>query len=514
MSQPLPDALPEVFVSSSSTSRAVGRMVRAGTARKIGPRLYTWNVTDSPEVIVRRNLWRVIGLLMPGVVVGYRTAFRVAPSVGGSVFVVGNGRQTLELPGHRVQVIPGPGPLEGDQPLQEGVVLASRPRAILESLRLTRRRKHDSRGVSRAAIGEYLEHELRAGGEARLERIRDEARALAPHLDAEKAFRALGAIMDALLSERRIEDASPEEREHHAPAAPVAAPTEAEPSDAHRVELFQALHAALGEWLVRPRPDRLPVEQDFAHLAFFDAYFSNLIEGNEFEVGEAHAIVFGGHISQTRPQETHDVLATFHLVGSRAAMSRGLADAASPEEYVTRVRAAHAQLMAARADKRPGEFRAVTSEAGHTTFVQPELVPRTLLRGIEIARSLAAPFARAALLMFVLTEVHPFDDGNGRLSRALMNAELISGGERRILIPIDRQGEYLTGLGTLSQTGDPEAYLQFLDRAQEYTAAIDFTDYHRALAVLRETNAFEGPPALRHPTLAPAQIQTYNLQEG
>ena len=128
---PLPDPLPEVFTSSTSTSRAVGRRVQAGTVRKIGPRLYTPNMTDPPDVIVRRNLWRVVGLLIPGAVVGYRTGFRGAPSVDGSVFVVGKGRQTIDLPGHRIQMVPGPGPLDGDQHLQDGVTIASRPRAIL-----------------------------------------------------------------------------------------------------------------------------------------------------------------------------------------------------------------------------------------------------------------------------------------------------------------------------------------------------------------------------------------------
>ncbi|MBA3344349.1 MAG: Fic family protein [Gemmatimonadales bacterium] len=34
--------------------------------------------------------------------------------------------------------------------------------------------------------------------------------------------------------------------------------------------------------------------------------------------------------------------------------------------------------------------------------------------------------------------VHPFDDGNGRVARAFMNAELVSGGEGWILIPTAR----------------------------------------------------------------------------
>ena len=61
----------------------------------------------------------------------------------------------------------------------------------------------------------------------------------------------------------------------------------------------------------------------------------------------------------------------------------------------------------------------------------------TLRHILEIARNLEEPFQRAAAMMFVLSEIHPFDDGNGRIARAFMNAERNGGGERRILIPID-----------------------------------------------------------------------------
>ncbi len=106
------------------------------------------------------------------------------------------------------------------------------------------------------------------------------------------------------------------------------------------------------------------------------------------------------------------------------------------------------------------------------------------------------------MMMFIISEVHPFDDGNGRVARAFMNAELTSGGQRRILIPISFRGEYLTGLRTLSRQGHPNAYLQVLDYAQEYTWRVDFSDYASALTILTETGALEEPEG--RSTLVPA----------
>ncbi len=93
--------------------------------------------------------------------------------------------------------------------------------------------------------------------------------------------------------------------------------------------------------------------------------------------------------------------------------------------------------------------------------------------------------------MFVLSEVHPFDDGNGRVARALMNAELVSGGQRRIIIPSVYRDEYLTGLRVLTRQNHPLPFVQVLDFAQGYTAAVDFSDYDGAVATLQATNALD-----------------------
>ena len=50
-------------------------------------------------------------------------------------------------------------------------------------------------------------------------------------------------------------------------------------------------------------------------------------------------------------------------------------------------------------------------------FVEPELVDGTLRVGHDVGRALVDPFARAVYVMFLVTEVHPFTDGNGRVAR-------------------------------------------------------------------------------------------------
>jgi hypothetical protein len=83
------DNLPEVFLSDTKRSTTIGRMVRAGSARKLGPALYTRNMKDAPEAIVARNLSPIVRLLMAGAVVSHRTAFENRAAPDGSVFLSG-----------------------------------------------------------------------------------------------------------------------------------------------------------------------------------------------------------------------------------------------------------------------------------------------------------------------------------------------------------------------------------------------------------------------------------------
>ena len=54
-------------------------------------------------------------------------------------------------------------------------------------------------------------------------------------------------------------------------------------------------------------------------------------------------------------------------------------------------------------------------------------------------------------MMFLVTEVHPFADGNGRVARIMMNAELAAAQQTRVLIPIVYRSNYLSSLRALRQ---------------------------------------------------------------
>jgi len=96
-------------------------------------------------------------------------------------------------------------------------------------------------------------------------------------------------------------------------------------------------------------------------------------------------------------------------------------------------------------------------------------------------------------MMFLVAEVHPFLDGNGRIARAMMNADLVAAGETRILIPSVYRNEYIGGLKRLTNHHEAYALVRVLDQAQRFVHSIVFGDFDTARVTLEASNAFKDP---------------------
>lgn len=191
-------------------------------------------------------------------------------------------------------------------------------------------------------------------------------------------------------------------------------------------------------------------------------------------------------VPQQRPQDAHDILGTYQITSSAEQMRR---TPQTSDELLELLRSRHAVLLGGRPEMSPGRFRERPNRAGSTEFVDPGLVEGTLRRGFEAARSLASPFARAVYMMFLVSEVHPFSDGNGRIARIMMNAELVRADEVRIVIPTVYRLNYLAALKAATRTANDAALIAVLSFAQRWTARIDFADRAIAETDLEKTNA-------------------------
>ncbi|MGB5379218.1 Fic family protein, partial [Muriicola sp.] len=101
------------------------------------------------------------------------------------------------------------------------------------------------------------------------------------------------------------------------------------------------------------------------------------------------------------------------------------------------------------------------------------------------------PFAKAAYIMFMISEIHPFLDGNGRIARVMMNAELVKEKQTKIIIPTVYRDDYLGALRRLTRQKDPVVYVKMLQRAQEFSSTIKANDMNEAEIHLEACNAFK-----------------------
>lgn len=458
--------MPELIVTPSGNEtedRRLRREAAAGTIRRLLPGIYTTNLRDTPEAIVRRNIWPLLGRLFPGAVVSARTAadMSLSAAAGGPafVFLTGPSRRSYSLPGIEVRIAAGPSQLAGDTPLM-GLFLASPARQLLENLKPTRDRSGMARALGREKVEELLARQCDIAGEERLNQIRDHARQLARALDAEREFAQLDSIVGALL---RTRDQPLRSKAGQARAR-------GEPIDTGCLERLQALFAHLRGTILPHRPNRAANAGAVSSAAFIEGYFSNYIEGARFPVDEARKIVFDGVIPPNRPQDGHDVLATFQQLIAVEDMQRA---ADSFDQFQRELRARHRALFAARPDLRPGEYKTKENQAGNTAFVAPEHVIGTLREGFPLLHALDSPMARAIFVHFLISEVHPFADGNGRTSRLLMTTELVRGDLARIVIPTVFRDDYLGALWAMSRHGDPAPMVRCFDRAQSIAAEIN-----------------------------------------
>lgn len=474
----------EILISrgaSPAVARAIQRRARSGELAKIAEGIYVREQDrDGQVAIVRRHWAPILGALVPNAVVSYRSAFAGGPTEDGVVFLshptIFNRRITL--PGLRAVLVQGPSALAGDMPLGGGhLFYASRPRQLLENLAPQRGARGKSAGAK--AVEERLIAILDASGEAELNRVRDAARDLAGPLGLESEFKKLDAIVGALLATHEAGILKTKEGRLVAKGTPV---------DSARLTRFEILASRLRVETLPRREAIATAEPARSNFAFLESYFSNYVEGTEFAIEEARDIALRGRIVERRPKDSHDVLSVFRL-----ALESPWRDTVPPfgADFPVGLARRHEQMLAQRPESGPGHFKLEPNRAGGTWFVDPALVRGTLIEGSLIARGVPEGLARAIYYAFLVSEVHPFTDGNGRVSRLVMNAELSRVGEARIIIPTLFHEEYVDCQRQLSRQDDPAGFVRVVPLMQTWTVAFDYTDADALIAAVTRTNALE-----------------------
>ena len=89
--------------------------------------------------------------------------------------------------------------------------------------------------------------------------------------------------------------------------------------------------------------------------------------------------------------------------------------------------------------------------------------------------------------------IHPFNDGNGRVARVMMNAEFVRADQSRIIVPTVFREDYILALRKLTQHKDPLAYINVMTKLHQFSDNLYGTDFTELKNYLATCNAYEEP---------------------
>lgn len=457
--------------------RAVQRRIKAKELRLLHKGVATNLPPEEWPRLVEQHRLRLLAALSPDTVIGYRSAFEGGTPSNSIMHLTGSYRRSIDLPGLTVQVWKGAKPQAGDQKmLGRAIYFPSQERLLLENL-LPSRGEHP-RTVGREAVEERLLTICHSRGESALQALRTRAKQEAPALGLDAQYVELDAMIGSILHTRPRVLTS---RRGQAMTADI-------PYDSERLALFEHFAAHLR---ASPLPmPAVPAKSAIArrNFAFLESYFSNFIEGTEFDVEDARGFCLEGRPIESRPKDSHDIIGVFEQASSAQWSTLTLA---AGEGVLEQLRERHKHQMQYRPEVSPGEFKLIANRAGNTSFVAPDVVRGTLIAASRLLPSVPAGTARALLAMFVLAEVHPWNDGNGRQARLVMNAELSSVDLCRIIVPTLFREEYLDCLRELTRNRRPAPFVAAMLHIQDWTSRFTYDDLDQVIDEMKRCHAFE-----------------------
>ena len=220
-------------------------------------------------------------------------------------------------------------------------------------------------------------------------------------------------------------------------------------------------------------------------------YNSNAIEGNSLTLGETRALILHGLTARGKPMRDH-----LDIEGHDTAV-KAIEDAIRSDRSLNEVfiRNLHrillkepyeADAIASDGDRIErtisiGEYKTlpnnvVTSTGEIYHFTPPEQVKSAMSDLVdwyrEKEREGEHPIIIAATFQYRFVRIHPFDDGNGRMARLLMNMILIRHGYTIAMIHQDSREEYLRELEKVDRTEDLTEFIDYVANCCEYSLSL------------------------------------------
>jgi Fic family protein len=198
-------------------------------------------------------------------------------------------------------------------------------------------------------------------------------------------------------------------------------------------------------------------------------YTSNAIEGNSLTRVETSIVIEKGITVGSKPLKDH-LEAVDHYNALRYA--RKLAEQGTPL-IEGDVRNLHKLVVQRSNPEIAGRYadsvRYTPTESGRHTFPTPAEVPPLVSDFEAWLRTVPDTPGTAFAAHRRLVDIHPFNDGNGRTARLLMNLVLIRGGYPPVAVRPEDRLEYVRSLAQAQAGGDAGRFDALLQRRLDAT---------------------------------------------
>jgi hypothetical protein len=162
-----------------TTEKYLASFEKEGKIRKIAPRIYTTNLRDAVEYIIKRHFFDILKWRFPEAVISHRSASELRPTESGNFFLTSNyTKKITDLKGITLNVMEGKPALESDMNFG-GMYASSEWRWILENMQVSRKKGSESKTFSIEYIEDKLEKIIIREGEEGINKFRDKAREIA-----------------------------------------------------------------------------------------------------------------------------------------------------------------------------------------------------------------------------------------------------------------------------------------------------------------------------------------------
>ena len=217
-------------------------------------------------------------------------------------------------------------------------------------------------------------------------------------------------------------------------------------------------------------------------------YHSNAIEGNSLTLGETRSLILHGLTAHGKSMRDH-----LDIEGHDEAV-KAIEDAVESKEELNEVfiRNLHRMLLrepyeidAQTPDGRPtkrlitiGNYKTQPNNVRTSTgeiyyFTAPDQVKPAMSDLMDWYRKAESqgqhPIVIAATYHYRFVRIHPFDDGNGRMARLLMNMILIRHGYTVAIVPIQERNRYIESLEQADKSEDLTEFIGYVAGCCEYT---------------------------------------------